>query len=71
MDTVSRRSRIPMRVVMVKGRPVPAFPAGCEPHTECPDAYLAWHAWAGRMSRTHRQRQCAGCGLLAIWEPRQ
>lgn len=42
----------------------------CADHTPCPEGYLAWHAWAGRMSRTgHRQVKCPGCGLWAIWLP--
>jgi hypothetical protein len=42
----------------------------CEPHTETPRGYLAWDEWAERMGQTHVQRQCAGCGLYAIWEPK-
>jgi hypothetical protein len=40
-------------------------------HTECPEGYLQWHAWAKRMSRTHRQIKCERCGLYAIWIPKQ
>lgn len=35
-----------------------------------PAGYLQWHEWAKRMSRTHRQRKCPGCGLYKIWEPK-
>ena len=42
--------------------------ADCEPHTSCPDGYVARFEWAEKMSKTHRQRQCKGCGLWAIWE---
>jgi hypothetical protein len=49
---------------------VPKFPDECEPHTPCPSGYLEWHAWSLRKSRTHIQRQCKGCGLWAIWEPK-
>jgi len=45
--------------------------APCEPHTDCPSGYVAWHAWAEQMSKTHYQRRCKGCGLYAIWEPRK
>jgi hypothetical protein len=38
-------------------------------HTDSPSGYLSWHEWAERMSATHRQRCCPGCGLYAIWEP--
>lgn len=41
-----------------------------EDHTWCPEGYIQWHDWAEKMSKTHRQRRCAGCGLYAIWEPR-
>ena len=44
--------------------------AGCPNiglHTPAPLGYGAWHDWAERMSRTHRQRRCAGCGLFQIW----
>lgn len=46
-------------------------PAGakCEPHTPSPAGYLDRQAWAEKMSKTHKQRQCSGCGLWAIWEP--
>lgn len=43
-------------------------------HTEQPDSldhdYLAWHAWALKMSKTHEQIKCKGCGLWAIWVPK-
>jgi len=38
-----------------------------ENHTEEPEGYLQWHAWADRKSKTHRQIKCWGCGLYAIW----
>lgn len=41
-----------------------------EDHTVYPECYLQWHAWADKMSKTHRQRKCSGCGLYAIWEPK-
>jgi len=36
-------------------------------HTPAPEGYLDWHAWAERMSKTHRQIRCTGCGRFAIW----
>lgn len=39
-------------------------------HTLQPVGYLAWHAWADRMSKTHRQLRCPGCDSLTIWEPK-
>lgn len=60
---------LPLRVLMVRGRPVPLEPARCEPHTSSPDGFLQWDEWAKRMGRTHTQRQCRGCGLWAVWEP--
>lgn len=39
-------------------------------HTAAPEGYLAWHAWAAKKARTHKQEKCSGCGLYAIWVPR-
>lgn len=41
-----------------------------EDHMPQPQGYIEWHAWAETMTKTHRQRQCPGCGLYAIWEPK-
>lgn len=44
-----------------------------EKHTPEPmheSDYMGWHAWARRMSKTHKQRRCPECGLFAIWVPR-
>lgn len=54
------------------GGPEPAVPdtSDCPrnaEHTPAPTSYLAWMGWADDMSKTHRQRLCAGCGKLAIW----
>jgi len=38
-------------------------------HTRSPDGYLSWHEWAEEKQKTHKQRQCDGCGLYAIWTP--
>ena len=35
-------------------------------HTYGPTAYLAWHEWAERMSKTHDFSKCPGCGLYLI-----
>jgi hypothetical protein len=40
-------------------------------HTPHPEGYIAHHAWMRRMSQTHRQIKCTGCGLWAIWIPRK
>ena len=48
----------------------PATTPDCEPHTPHPQAYVAHSDWAGKMGKTHVQRQCKGCGLRAIWEPK-
>lgn len=37
-------------------------------HTKCPTGYIAWHDWAERKSKKHRQVKCPGCGLYAIWK---
>jgi hypothetical protein len=36
-------------------------------HTPSPPGYLQWHEWALQKSRRHKQIQCPGCGLYAIW----
>ena len=41
-----------------------------EDHTLAPEGYIAWHYWAAKMSKTHRQRKCVGCGLFVFWEPK-
>lgn len=43
----------------------------CIPHTPAPQGYVARAEWAERMSRTHEQRQCPGCGLWNIWTPKE
>lgn len=40
-------------------------------HTLSPSGYNAWHEWAARKSKTHRQVRCGGCGRLAIWCPKE
>jgi hypothetical protein len=40
----------------------------CPP--ECnhgPDNYVAWHEWAEKTGRTHKQTRCPVCGLFTIW----
>jgi len=49
--------------------PQPACPRASE-HTPQPASYLDWHEWARRMSKTHRQRRCEGCGRLNVWVPK-
>lgn len=36
-------------------------------HTKCPEGYVAWHDWAEKKGKTHRQVKCPDCGLRAIW----
>jgi len=40
-------------------------------HTKQPSGYLAWHAWAEKKARTHKQIRCETCGLWAIWVPKE
>lgn len=49
--------------------PPPRTPE-CEPHTPHPAGYVAHSDWADMMMTTHEPRQCRGCGLWAIWEPK-
>lgn len=62
--------RVPMQITTAGGRVVPLHPENCEPHTPQPDGYADWQEWAEQMAQTHVQRQCRGCGLLAVWEPK-
>jgi hypothetical protein len=43
----------------------------CEPHEPWPAAYVAASDYADLMMETHDQRQCRGCGLWAIWTPKE
>jgi hypothetical protein len=61
---------VPLRVLWVKGHPVPERPEECEPHTPGPAGYTAHLEWQSQMAGTHVQRQCAGCGLWSVWEPK-
>lgn len=49
----------------------PATTPECEPHTPMPSGYVARSEWADQMMQTHVQRQCRGCGLRMIWEPKE
>lgn len=40
-------------------------------HTPCPSGYVEWHDWAAKMSETHKQVRCSGCGLYAIWKRKE
>jgi hypothetical protein len=45
----------------------------CDPRCEQqrqPTGYVDASEWGEYMSRTHEQRQCPGCGLWTIWEPK-
>lgn len=42
--------------------------AEVDQHTPAPEGYIEWHAWARRMSRTHKQVRCPGCKLFTIWK---
>jgi hypothetical protein len=40
-------------------------------HTDCPEGYREWHAWAEEMSKTHEQERCPGCERWNIWAPKK
>lgn len=40
-------------------------------HAPHPTGYLAHAAWAEEMLKTHGQQQCPGCGLWAVWVPKE
>ena len=45
----------------------------CDDHTEptvAPNNYAAWHVWAEKTSKTHKQKRCGECGLFKIWVKR-
>lgn len=39
-------------------------------HTAAPSGYLAWHAWAEEIGKTHTQTRCPTCGYWAVWIPK-
>lgn len=43
----------------------------CQHTPNQPEGYLAWNAWAEKMSKSHRQVKCPGCGLWALWVPKK
>jgi hypothetical protein len=49
----------------------PATTPDCEPHEPHPAGYVADSEWADAMMETHTCRQCSGCGLWRIWEPKE
>ena len=36
-------------------------------HTKCPSGYCAWHDWAYKKARRHKQIKCPVCDLYSIW----
>jgi len=34
-----------------------------------PSGYVAWHEWAPKYAKTHKQTPCPKCGIL-LWRPR-
>lgn len=49
----------------------------CDDGTTCvhpyeesePNGYVAWHEWAPKYGKTHKQKRCPKCGIL-LWQPR-
>lgn len=41
-----------------------------ETHTPQPVDYCGFFEWAREMSKTHVQRRCSSCDLLAVWVER-
>ena len=48
----------------------PGTTPDCEPHEPWPEGYIAASEYADLMMESHVQRQCRGCGLWLIWEPK-
>ena len=40
-------------------------------HTESPEGYLAWQAWAEKKHKRYYQVICDGCGLYEIWKQKE
>lgn len=40
-------------------------------HTSCPVGYIAWHEWAEKKGRRHKQIMCPKCDLYVIWIRRE
>lgn len=55
--------------LLAQADPTPPCP-NVDQHTPAPASYTGWHHWATRMSRTHMQTRCPGCGLYEIWIPK-
>ncbi len=36
-------------------------------HEKQPEGYIAWHEWAEKKAKTHRQIKCKHCGKFVIW----
>lgn len=36
-------------------------------HTKRPSGYVAWHEWAYKKARRHRQIRCPVCHRYSIW----
>ena len=49
----------------------PATTPECEPHEPWPEGYVASSEYADLMAETRDQRACRGCGLYAVWEPKE
>lgn len=50
--------------------PNPGCPESAR-HTPTPEGYVAASVWAEEMLATHTQEKCPGCGLWAVWVPRE
>jgi hypothetical protein len=55
-----------LRYFMHHAEQCPQFSA----HTPGPAGYREWFEWVATQQKTHKQRQCPGCGLYAIWTKR-
>lgn len=68
---------------MKRGKPIYLCDGGphdlVAPNPECPNAsahephpmgYVAHCEWADQKLKTHKQKQCSGCGSWLIWEER-
>ena len=51
-------------------RAIPEVCSNYTEHTLEPEGYIAWHLWAEKMARTHKQVKCPTCGKYVIWKRR-
>lgn len=70
MPRRSTEPRVPTVATIRAQQSDPICPNADQHTPDQPTSYTGWHHWATRMSRTHNQVRCPGCGLYEIWIPK-